>query len=920
MPSRVFLPLNTPLLPSVVDRILPESGSGPLELESLWMMVPTRQSGRRLRESLARAWRERGGTALLSLEVHPPAYLLQPGDSTPLAHPFDWMDAWQQVLRNCQPGDLPALFPSREEPWTPETARETGQRLQQVRNELLESGLDINKALSRISSPAEKERWQELATLESAYRNRLADQGVMDPVDAKARALQQFVPPSPVKRLILAGVPDPSPAVVTRLKSLEEERTDLQFEVWIHGEASDQDAFDDWGRPKDLWRTRFLGREEEPEGWVELLPDSNILCSRAAELLRDQPPLPDLALGLVDETLSAPLAHRFRQENRPLYLPNPSSLAEQEWVRILTALHEHRQHRDPESLRALLRFGSLYQDREEPSTTEVLAAWDRYAASSYPESAEAVDQTLTDPFLLPVWKQVKRWLEATRPSDLLDALKEHYQARLFHPEHPSDRYQLRQITAVADVLQEALRREQAGQTPSIGTILRVLKEQSVDPLRVENALTAEGWLELPYHPAPDLFLLGLREGVVPPPLKPDPFLSSGIREELGLKSDRDWIARDAYLFHTLLSCREAGHIRVLLAKRDAQGNPNLPSRFLFSCPREEMLSRARMLFRDPPSPGNQPAPSPGILLKPEHIQASPPGRLSVSAINQYLTCPTRFYFSRILGMETLDDMTHYPDAAAFGSLIHRVLERLVASGCDTLRTWDEGIDEHLPTEMAVRFGRTEGLASAVFMRSARARLHAAGEIHARLREEGWKTLALEQPFSRDCMGMEITGTIDRIDIHPEKGLLLLDAKTSDTAKKPSEVHLGPARAGRESIQVEVKGKVRQWANLQLPLYQWLIQTSDLPGTSQDSPLHVAYLNLPKAVTESGLEIWHEEPHLVKQAESCLQAVVAHIQAGDWHPTTPIVAYDAFKPLLHHGSDWVPSGWAEPCGPEPDTGS
>lgn len=906
MPTRHFLSRTSPLLPLVVDRILPAKGSGPLELGHQWLMVPTRQSGRRLRETLALEWRHRGGTALLSLEVHPPAFLMQqtgPGE-LPSAHAFDWVHTWEEVLLEQNPGALPALFPSMEETWTPDAARETGQRLQRVRNDLLDGGLDFQKACERISSPSEKERWQELATLEELYRQKLFARGWMDPVDAKATALQNFQPGPEITSIVLAGVPDPSPAVIERLKRLEQERPDLQIEVWIHAPASEADLFDDWGRPLESWRDQELGRGDEPDGWIELVSDSRALCKRVTDLLRTQPPLPDIAFGLVDETLSLPLQQQMEEVDRKLYLPNPCSLADLEWVRILTSLQEHRQHQDPESLRALMRFATLYNTKEGPSTEDVLTAWDRYASESFPTSADSVTSSLKDPVLLPVWNQVQKWLHATTPALVLEALREHMQEKTLNPQRPADRYLLRQLSSLADVLQEAARREQQGNGPSLSLLLRVLKEQSVDPLRIEQAITAEGWLELSYHPSPYVLLLGFQEGVVPPPLKPDPFLPNGMREELGLKSDRDWISRDAFLFHSLLTSRPLGQVRTLVAKRDMQGNPQLPSRFLFSCPRDTMLKRARQLFREPPAPESRPAPSPGVEFDLNRVRSDIPTSVSVSAINQYLTCPTRFFLRHVLGSHRVDDTAHYPDAAAFGQLVHKVLEELVRTGCDSESEWTAGTDTLLNQEMARRFAEPNGMPSVVFQRSARSRILAAGRIHRDLRSQGWQTIAVEKKLERTCNGMRITGTIDRVDIHPEWGVLLMDMKTSDTAQRPASVHLGPAREGRESIHVEVKGRTRQWTNLQLPLYRWLIQESDLPIPG-GSPLQVAYLNLPKAKTDTRLDIWKEESQLTQAASHCLEAVIELIQQEVWHPTTEKLLYDDFAPFLQNGSDWIP---------------
>ncbi len=189
----------------------------------------------------------------------------------------------------------------------------------------------------------------------------------------------------------------------------------------------------------------------------------------------------------------------------------------------------------------------------------------------------------------------------------------------------------------------------------------------------------------------------------------------------------------------------------------------------------------------------------------------------------------------------------------------------------------------------------------VFELSARKRLHAAGEVQRGLWQEGWTPIAFETTFTRSCNGMEIVGKVDRIDRHPEKGLRILDYKTSDNPSDPAKAHLGTPRPDRESIQLEVNGKTRQWSNLQLPLYRWLV-SPDYP----DDQLEVAYFQLPSAVSDTGISTWDQEPQLTGEAERCLQNVVDLIRKGVWHPTTSAGSpWDPYAPLLLDGSGWVP---------------
>lgn len=899
MPNRVFLNWDTPLLPQIVDRILPDHGDGPLDLGETLFITPTRQAGRRLREELARRWRERGGTALLSVRVRPPSVLFQPEEGTAVANGFDLSAAWAGVLSARAPDSLPHLLPGRSEGVSPRQALELGQRLQKLREELADADCDLSSVPDKIPLLSEQERWRDMAELERQLRETLHAAGLADPCDAKRARARSFSPPEGVTRIVLAGVPDPSALALLALKRLE---PGLRIECWIHAPESEADSFDAWGRPAAVWRERAVGPEEDLDGSLELLSDPEALCARVAGLLREGPPSPHLAFGLLDEALAPRLELELQQVNRSLYNPRPVSLGDLEPVRLLRLLREAGARRDSAGLRALWRHPDLLRAlarRVDSRPERLLQAWDAFAAEHVPGGAEDVDATLTDPLLLPAWKQLRGWLGAESAAERLTLLKDIYDGVRVVQETPSDRLRERAARAAADLLQEAARRENEGRPPDPDTVLRLLRDLSVDPLRVEGDVTAEGWLELSYHPAPSLMLLGLQEGVVPGTQVADTFLPDGLRAELGLRSDRDWLARDAFLFHTLCACREPGAVRIFCMKRDEQGGPRLPSRLLFQCGDALLLARARLLFGETPPPPRRPHAEPGVMLDVSRAHAKPLERISVTAVKLYLACPTRFYLSQVLHMRKLDDLSREPDGGAFGSLLHKVLEVCLPDTRFDLPEVLARMDAELNERMASLYGPNPGLAIEVMRHSAHTRLHAAARLQWEEAEAGWVIVHREQKCRRDIDGLTLSGVIDRVDHHPRLGWRIVDYKTTDSSPTPKEAHLGPRKSAHEALWVEDEnGKPKQWTDLQLPLYRWLAE--EQPWFPAGEPLQVAYFQLPKAVNDSGLVFWKQEEALAESARNALSHVSAQIRNGIWGPPAEQVRYDDFEALFHHG--------------------
>ena len=60
-PEIIHLPRDQPIVATAVDWLVAGAGDDRVDLSETWVLLPTRQAGRRLREALAWACRERGG-------------------------------------------------------------------------------------------------------------------------------------------------------------------------------------------------------------------------------------------------------------------------------------------------------------------------------------------------------------------------------------------------------------------------------------------------------------------------------------------------------------------------------------------------------------------------------------------------------------------------------------------------------------------------------------------------------------------------------------------------------------------------------------------------------------------------------------------------------------------------------------------
>ena len=935
-PVRHFIGWDRPLLAGVVEYLADGWAGGVLDLSDRLVVVPTRQSGRRLREALAERAAARGAGVFPPRVLTPEAFVTEVRPAgRPVATATESLLVWVSVLGRARLGDFPALFPqvpSRADfPW----ALRVAEGWQGVRQTLGEGGLTMGEAAARLTADGHPEsaRWRDLARLESEYLHRLADGGLDDAQVARRQAAADPVWPDGVRRLDWLAVTDPLDIAVQAAARLGERGLPVAVVVAAPGERAD--AFDAWGRPDPaVWNGArdlplALERIRLAAGPAEQAETVRELAAGHAD------PAATLGLGVADPevaaSLVAPGAGSFGEApgsglvcHRPDGLPG----GDHELWHVLAGAAGVLRERSFRALGRWLRFPPvalmLRRQAGLPDTlsqAKLLERWDDYAAAHLPH-ALADGQAFADDVVNAVSRATASLMEEFAGRPLTEAvaalLTRVYAGRTFPQASPEGAV----FRAFARELTEALQQVDAaavlaGLAPEPGEVLTFVLGQ-LQRVRLDvaerppEAVDLNGWLELAWEDAPHLVVAGFNDGLVPEVIVSDPYLPESVRVRLGLgRTNAARFARDAHQLHLLLASRAAtgGRVDLVLGRASAAGEPLRPSRLLFLRPDAELPARARALFGGAGVPVPPPLPARRAAWRLRVPAPRPFERVSVTAIRDYLACPFRFFLRHGLGMEEVDPEPRELDAAGFGRLCHAALKSLTAEPAMRRCTEAAEIADFLCDRVRRVLRESHGPRLTVPLRvqlaSAEKRLSAFAAWQAQSVRDGWETIHTELPLAAliegpwTLDGLEIRGVIDRVDARGEERRII-DYKTSDSPRPVAEAHLGrrlsAARLAESwpawQLRHDAKGDAYAWRDLQLPLYALAA------GQAWGRHPETGYFHLAKAADDCRYEPWPGlTPELLAEAAACALGVIAGIRAGDFWPPREGGPYDAFGWLL-----------------------
>jgi len=896
-------------------------------LAHLVVVVPTAQAGRSLRRTLAEGARDRGWCGLLPPQVVQPMRLIAARDAScrtatsvalraaflkfvserPRRHMSERgvvLDEWPHLFQAEYILDYKThlgFLDQLNDIW----------RILAGRGLLMRDVTADPKAAAVLATALGDEtvRWQELAEFETAFFDFLHARGLRHEAEEIHLAKHDAKPfDEAIEEVVLPALADP---VAVLYDVLAQQRTTLKRTVLVHDEPSAGDRYDDWGRPCVACWTGAnrpdLAALREAD-LVRVATDAELARAVAA----DYPPA-DAArarptLGLCENELYPELAAAFLNRGYVLHNPERHRIAASSLGRMLLQLVELYAARKGglpwRPFAALMReddiLRTLTGGKQRPRRRDVLEGVDICRNTFLPTSVPsgcAFDETRVRSWERQAFSEFARagraleamlcaaWAEPVTPAGFLRRmLRAVFDGRSLTGAEGEDEFRAA-AEAVRDVLnafdETCVTELRLNESATLGLLRKALSETAyaLEP-DDRHALKTEGWLELVWSAADKIALAGFHEGAVPDSVVGHPFVPDALRVALDLTSNVRRLARDTMLLCDLVRSRAAtpGSVRAYVSQANGAGDIRRPSRLLFLVPDERLAERTRALFGDLPDSGMRPprtreaawqprlplddVPLPGISPR------YPEGRLSATALDDWLKCPFTYLLRYGLGMRRVQQKDEL-GADDFGTLIHRALELYALAQLERTKNGLAQLHEEADIvacldDVLAQLQAGYGTAPTVKLRlqfaAAAGRLRCFAKLQARWAAEGWRIV--EQPEYRfetrpfageaDC-DLPFKGSVDRLDYKDGVGYRIIDYKTWDLRSGAAGRILkgGPAECEHaerlhlpQLAPTTPKGGPKRFLSVQLLLYARCLEAA-VPETFRGRIADCCYVLLGK---------------------------------------------------------------------------
>jgi ATP-dependent helicase/nuclease subunit B len=897
MPSRIFLGYDSPFLPNLSSRLLRDRE----ELAEMLLIVPTGQSGRLLRESLAM-----GAGALLSPNVTTPGALLHISDPK-VAPPWLEKIVWIETLESIPAADwenYSGLFPvppatgGESSEWAVSLASE----IVSLRTTLQDRLHNLFSASKFLASTPESARWEDLAKLETLAERRLAAWGF---TSRSAKLRDDFQLPGQYKRIVLAGITVMPACLLEALENFTGDITAL-----IAAPESEAENFSPLGLPLDSWATRELPSHAN----VSITADPQAQAMAALQAVAATGAAsPDIALGSADEHAGAVLARVLTENGWPAFHP-ASSQPPPSLIRWLGAWKNWLSKPSSRHLAALLSLpeSSALISGDRAGKLIALNKLRNWHPSIEPqeilpriEGSDDKDRLALHAAVASLLERRDHFLQSTFPEAITAHLREL---------GTDDATALALASRIDDFLAAAspiMAKANRNHLFWLRILLSELPAPSAQPPE-DRVIDVQGWLELLFEPGAHLVICGMNETFVPSRSGGDPWLSENTRRILGLSCDSDRHSRDAYLLHAMLMMRKAtGSAHLFCGKNGAGGEPYLPSRLLLQVPRSELAGTVQKLFREIEPPEANLIWSRDLVWQPPHIEL--PQHFGVTSLHDYLACPFRFYLKHLVRMSETDPDRREMDARDFGNITHLVVENW-GNDPEANQLTDPAkltacLESVLDSLIFREFGKHPPLAIRIQTHAIRQRLEWFAARQAEAAADGWEIIAVERKFEIPSSDLIIRGKIDRIDRHRETGQIrVIDYKTGDvkkgvegehrrkiTAATKFPIHI-PEDAPPFHTSSDAKGTAAGfiWQNLQLPLYALALSRDK--QASPEIPIP-CYIHLGKTEDHVKFTTWDSfSDGDLASAQSCADWISSEITQRKFWPPAEKVPYDDFAIL------------------------
>lgn len=947
--TRVFLGLDKYLPQSAASKLLElaVNKNTYLDLSDILVLVHSSEGRRKLIFNLTKIAKEKG-LSLLPPRICLTDHIFSPGSrkEVNLISPLERKLFLSGIVKDLDMAQYTNLFPnppstSNTFPWQFKIASLINDTI----SLLAENGYTIASVAESKTNliGCESIRWSELSEIEKQYQSALSELGLKDSDHHKIHFSQNPSIPEGIRKVILIGVMDPLPILTTTIGRISEK---VPTGIWIYADERDSDGFDSFGRPiYEFWKGKHIKQTSgESPIFIEGTPEQQAgrveqIMRQISENKRDLS-IGDITVFSINSKLAPFIKGTLESSGLEVFDPSGTPVIMTEAIKLIKAIISFYSEKDYSSFSALLRNNDylLYIKDKNPEfdafsflqTLDLLQ--NKYKSNSFDSLKSAVQKEYSETGKYRIEstqvsiaiRATEEFLKTIETSCLFElvrkCLSEVYGNKKISAK--DDALFIKSVEKITESLNE-LKSLRIKLPSSSGDLIYLfneyLRNQNIYMEHQDNAINLQGWLESFWSGSKYLILAGVNEGFLPSGGASNLFISEKIKEGLGLRNNKTYFARDAYILYTILKTRnkEDGNfppVSLIVGRYNTDTEALKPSRLLYLCDDEELLSRIEKFWGQ--EGGNLDA----LELK-DHdsnknsfelklFRKEAGSRISASTIKTYLESPLMYYLKYVLKMKSVDDSSSELDNMEFGTFCHFAFEELGKMLKEDFPDGQYPDEEflrnnlHQAAENYVKsmFGADPSLSIQIAMESVKSRLSKAAEVLREDFDKGWQILYVENKceleMDQDMVRLlledknvtlsktyTISGKCDRIDInHKLRKIRILDYKTSESGKGPSETHMaGIKKIGKykelEHALFEKGNKTHRWIDLQLPVYYMII--SSLSGIKKyNYSIESAYFNIPSSLDKTTIAAWKgsmEED--MQSAKKALARIILNIDRG-----------------------------------------
>ncbi len=325
----------------------------------------------------------------------------------------------------------------------------------------------------------------------------------------------------------------------------------------------------------------------------------------------------------------------------------------------------------------------------------------------------------------------------------------------------------------------------------------------------------------------EVYLLDMNEKVIPATGKTDSILPYAVRKAFGLPTYEDLERRIEYYLDVLT--RGAKKVSFYFVENSEKEKSRLVERLIWEKQKKENETDASKFIQAVRYQVALSSAEPGPIAKSEAVlDYLREFRFSASALDAYLSCPLKFYYSFVLRLEEKEEITDVLEKKEIGLLVHAILDRFfkrwVGKPVDPEKLTEVELRQAVAEEFASKFG--QDLSGSAYLIKHQVEAHLLDFLRnyqlpliRKLAVQGksFHLLGLEERLEDT---LEANGTVFKlvaqVDRAEKRGdrIYIVDYKTS-AKNKAYEIRLDKLQLGVRSTWPEAVG------SLQLPLYNLL---------------------------------------------------------------------------------------------------